>query len=512
MRTVLILLLFALPAAAAPRPNVLVVIADDWGLHAGAYGTPWVKTPAFDGVAKDGLLFRQAYTPVAKCAPSRACLLTGRYPWQLEAAANHQAFFPAKFPTWPEALGRQGWFVGHTGKGWGPGVANDAAGKPRQMTGKPFNAHKLTPPTTGIAADDYARNFAAFLDAAPAGSPWCFWCGFLEPHRGYEFGSGLAKGGKKLTDIDRVPSYLPDADVVRTDLLDYAYEVEYADGHLARILAELDRRGLRNDTLVIVTSDHGMPFPRVKGYAYPSANRVPLAVRWPAGVAAAGRVIDDCVDFTDVAPTLFDFAGVKEPGMAPMTGKSWRPIFESKKAGRVVPERNHVLVGKERTDVGRPNDVGYPIRGLVQDGFAYLRNYEPTRWPAGNPETGYLDTDGGPTKTHILDLGRKDRTDRFWQLNFGRRPDEELYDLAADPDCVANLAADPRHAGRKTLMAGLMAAELKAQADPRVLGTGAIFDTYPPTAGRGFYEKWQRGDKVEAGWVNPTDFEKERIK
>ncbi|HWH68220.1 MAG TPA: sulfatase-like hydrolase/transferase, partial [Candidatus Sulfotelmatobacter sp.] len=187
-----------------PPPNILFAIADDWGVHAGAYGTKWVKTPAFDRVAHDGILFRNAYTPNAKCAPSRACILTGRNSWQLKAAANHVCYFPPEFKGWGEALAEHGWFVGHTQKGWAPGVATNAAGHPRQMTGRPFNQRKAQPPTTGISNNDYAANFETFLDAAPTNAPWCFWYGAVEPHRDYEFGSGIIKGGKRLTDIDRV--------------------------------------------------------------------------------------------------------------------------------------------------------------------------------------------------------------------------------------------------------------------------------------------------------------------
>ena len=220
----------------------------------------------------------------------------------------------------------------------------------------------------------------------------------------------MTKGGKRPADIDRVPAYWPDNETVRRDMLDYAFEVEHVDRHLVRMLDELERRGLRDDTLVIVTSDHGVPFPRAKGQAYPASNRVPLAVRWPRGIRRPGRAIDDFVDFTDVAPTLLDVAGLDwaDGGMAPAAGRSWREIFESERAGRVVPGRDHVLVGKERHDVGRPHDVGYPIRGIVKDGFLYLRNFEPTRWPACNPETGYLNCDASPTKTFILEAHRQD--------------------------------------------------------------------------------------------------------
>src|SRR5512146_3383151 len=115
----------------AGRPNILFAIADDWGLHAGAYGTKWVKTPAFDRVAREGIVFTHAYTPNAKCAPSRASILTGRNSWQLKAAANHICYFPPEFKGWGEVLVEQGWFVGHTQKGWAPGVATNMAGQPR---------------------------------------------------------------------------------------------------------------------------------------------------------------------------------------------------------------------------------------------------------------------------------------------------------------------------------------------------------------------------------------------
>jgi N-sulfoglucosamine sulfohydrolase len=499
---------------AQQRPNILFAIADDWGLHAGAYGTEWVKTPAFDRIAREGLLFKNAYTPVAKCAPSRAIVLTGRHAWQNEEAGNHLAYFPAKLKSWPEALRDNGWHMGITGKGWGPGIANDASGQPRQITGRPFNQRKARPPATGMGNNDYAANFVDFLEAAPKDAPWCFWYGCTEPHRGYEFQSGVSKGGKKLADITKVPNYWPDEEIVRHDMLDYAFEVEHADNHLGRMLAELERRGLLDNTLIIVTSDHGMPFPRVKGYAYHDSNHVPLSIRWPGGVQRPGRVIDDFVDFTDIAATLLDYAGIaaKNSGMLPLTGKSWRPILASEASGRIVPERDHTLVGKERTDVGRPHNWGYPIRGIVTPTHLYLRNYEPTRWPAGNPETGYLDTDGSPTKTLILDLGRMNRADQFWQLNFGMRPADELYDLVADADCAINLAVDSSYAERVAQLRERMESELRAQGDPRMAGRGHVFDEYQPTNGDGFYEKFMRGEKPSAGWVTPTDFEKEPIK
>jgi N-sulfoglucosamine sulfohydrolase len=513
-RAFILLMLVSLSAmlntsASADPPNILFAIADDWGLHAGAYGTPWVKTPAFDRVASEGLLFRNCYTPMAKCAPSRAILLTGRNLWQLEEAGNHMAVFPPKFRSWPEVLTTHGWHMGITGKGWGPGIASDANGKARQLTGKPFQQRKAAPPTTDIGNNDYAANFVDFLNAAPKDKPWCFWYGSTEPHRAYEFQSGVNKGGKKLSDINAVPAYWPDDETVRHDMLDYAYEVEHTDRHLGRMLTELERRGLLENTLIIVTSDHGMPFPRVKGYAYHDSNHVPLAIRFPRGITTPGRIIDDFVSFIDMAPTVLDYAGISDSDsqMMPITGKTLRPILESSQSGQVMAERDHVLIGKERTDVGRPMNQGYPTRGIVTASHLYLHNYEPDRWPAGNPETGYLDTDGSPTKTLILQRGRRERSDLFWQLNFGMRPPEELYDLSIDRDCVNNLAMSAQLNSIKTELRDRMETELKAQQDPRMFGEGNLFDSYKPTNGDGFYEQFQRGEKPKAGWVEPTDFE-----
>jgi arylsulfatase A-like enzyme len=494
-------------ASAASPPRILFVIADDWGAHAGAYGTPWIRTPSFDRVAREGLLFRNAYTPMAKCAPSRAIVLTGRHLWQNGEAGNHLARFPADLKVWPEVLRAHGWTVGITGKGWGPGIASLPDGSPRELIGRSYGKRRTTPPTSAISANDYAANFADFLDAVPADTPWCFWCGFTEPHRGYEFGSGVAKGGKRLGDIDRIPGYWPDDETVRHDLLDYAFEVEHADAHLGRMLDALAQRGWLDSTLVVVTSDHGMPFPRAKGYAYPDANHVPLAVRWPAGIPRPGRVIEDFVDFTDLAPTFLDVAGIdpKASGMPPVAGSSWRPLFESDRGGQILPARDHVLLGKERTDVGRPGDQGYPIRGILTASHLYLHNHEPSRWPAGNPETGYPDSDGSPTKTLLLERGRRDRADPFWQWNFGLRPEEELYDLASDPDCLRNLAAAQPE--RASSLRQRLERELTDQGDPRMAGQGHLFDAFVPTTGAGFYERFRRGEVPPAGWITPSDVE-----
>jgi N-sulfoglucosamine sulfohydrolase len=498
-------------AAEAKRPNILLILADDWGFgDAGAYGSTWIKTPSFDRLASEGLRFDNAYTPNAKCAPSRASILTGRNPWQLNEAGNHGGFFPQEFKTYPEALGERGYFTGMTGKGWAPGTALDAKGNPRPLTGQVFEKRTAPAPTSQIDRNDYAANFTDFLDAAPEGKPWSFWMGIREPHRDYEYGSGVAKGGKQLTDIDRIPAYWPDTPAVRNDLLDYALEVEHLDRHIGRVIAELEKRGQLDNTLIIVTSDNGRPFPREKGNLYEAANHLPFAVMWKNGIKDPGRVVRDYISFIDIAPTILEAAGFHwdEAGMMPSPGKSLADIFNSGKTDAIQPGRDYLILGQERHDVGRPKDQGYPIRSIIMDGWLYSRNFAPDRWPAGNPETGYLNTDGGATKTEILNANRAKPGDPHWLLCFGKRPVEELFNIVEDPDCIRNLAAAPEHQERRSAMEARMIARLEYQEDPRMFGRGNVFDNYP-YAGRerGMYERFMNGEKTKTGWVNPTDYE-----
>ncbi len=493
------------------KPNILFAIADDasWK-HFGAYGCNWVKTPAFDRVAENGILFTRAYTPNAKCAPSRACILTGRNSWQLEEACNHSPLFPAKFKTYAEALGENDYWVGSVAKGWAPGDPGEINGIKRELTGPKFDEFKTTPPTNAMNKNDYARNFEAFLEARPEGKPFCFWYGSTEPHRVYEFESGIKKGGKNVNEIDEVPSFWPDVDTIRKDLLDYAFEIEYFDSHLQKMMQKLEEIGELENTIIVVTADNGMPFPRIKGQVYEYSNHLPLAIMWPEGIKNPGRVVDDFVNFIDFAPTYFEVAGIEpeKAGMQPITGKSLTDIFYSEKEGLVNPERNFVLVGKERHDVGRPNDEGYPVRGIIADQYLYLHNFKPERWPSGNPETGYLNCDGSPTKTYLLDTRRKKGIMEYWQLNFGKRVEEELYNIKADPFCMTNLTNDKSLNELKENLQNRLEQKLKEQDDPRITGNGDIFDNYPyQGAVQNYYNRFMAGEKVPAGWVNKSDYD-----
>jgi N-sulfoglucosamine sulfohydrolase len=257
-----------------------------------------------------------------------------------------------------------------------------------------------------------------------------------------------------------------------------------------------------------------MPFPRCKAMEYEYSNHMPLAIMWPNGIKTPERTVDDMVSFIDFAPTFLDVAGIslETSGMAPSPGISLFDIFRSGKSGQVNPERDFVLIGKERHDYSRPNNAGYPIRGIVGKDHLYLYNYELDRWPAGNPELGYLDCDGSPTKTVVLNQRREGKSSKHWNVSFGKRTvHEELFNIADDPECMQNLAGSEKAAVLKHEMKERMETMLNEQGDPRMAGNGAVFDTYRFSEERGwnFYERFMAGEFTpeDTNWIEPSDYE-----
>ncbi len=469
------------------RPNILLAISDDhsWP-HASAYGCKGVNTPAFDRIAKSGVLFSNAYAGSPGCSPSRAALLTGRNCWQIEHAGTHASEFPAKYACYPDLLEAAGYFVGFTGKGWGPGDWK-VSGRTRNPAGHSFSMQKNESPP-GISNIDYAANFKDFLTRRPAETPFCFWYGANEPHRVYSKGIGLAQG-KQLADAE-VPPFLPDTPEVRSDILDYYVEIEWFDMHLGRMLDALQEAGELDNTLIVVTGDNGMPFPRAKANVYEYGVHVPLAISWPAA-APPGRTVDDLVGFIDLAPTFLDAAGVAPPtGDYPVAGRSIMNILTSKKKGKVDLSRTAVFSSRERHSSSRYDNLGYPQRCMRTLEYLYIHNFTPERWPAGDPRKynapgklgpmhgGYHDIDGCPTMDYLIEHRDDATVGRFFHLAVDKRPAEELYNVVKDPGCLNNLADDPAFAKVRKNLAAACQHYLRGTGDPRILGTGDIFETY----------------------------------
>jgi uncharacterized sulfatase len=473
------------------RPNILIAISDDQSYpHASAYGCRFIETPAFDRVARQGVLFTHAFAASPGCSPSRAALLTGRYPWQLEHAGTHASSFSAKYVAFPDLLEDAGYFVGFTGKGWGPGNYRDG-GRSRNPAGPVFERHEDQDRPQGISDNDYAANFEDFLKRRPGEQPFCFWYGAHEPHRFFEKGVGEKNGGK-LADVE-VPTYLPDTPEVRSDLLDYGYEIEWFDKHLGRMLDTLEQAGALDNTIIIVTSDNGMAFPRAKANAYEYGIHMPLAIRWGRHVRG-GRVVDDLVSLIDLAPTLLEAAGVEHPsartGQYPMSGRSLSSILRGDKAGIIEPRRTAVFSARERHSSSRYANLAYPQRCMRTRQFLYIRNFRPDRWPAGAPQKyendgalgpmhgGYHDIDACPTLDFFIARRDDPTIGRYFHLSVDKRPAEELYDIVNDPGCLNNLADAPDFAAIKKKLIAMFEDYLWKTADPRIVDGGDIFETY----------------------------------
>jgi arylsulfatase A-like enzyme len=444
--------------SAASQPNILLIIADDWSWpHAGAYGDKMVKTPAVDRLARNGVLFTHAFCASPSCTPSRGAILTGQAIHRLEAGGNLWGILSKTYATYPDLLEQAGYWVGFTRKGWGPGSLQ-GSGRTRNPAGPSF------------------KNFAEFLKRAPDGKPFCFWFGSQDPHRPYDKDSGL-KAGMKLDEVV-VPPFLPDAPEVRSDILDYYFEVQRFDRELGELVQLLETNGLMENTIVVITSDNGMPFPRAKTNLYDSGTRMPLLIHWPAKVKG-GRIIHDLVSLADLAPTFLEAAGLR---LAPdMTGKSLLGFL----TGQEKPgSRDRVFLERERHANVRKGDLSYPVRAIRTRQFLYVRNLRPDRWPGGDPEMyqavgPFGDCDNSPTKSLILDRRDDPQLAPFFRRAFAKRPADELYDLASDPWQINNVASQATYAQIKEQLWADLERWRQATADPRLTNDDDRWDRYP---------------------------------
>lgn len=445
------------PQTGTRPPNVLFIIADDWSYpHASAYGDRTVATPAFDRIAQGGALFTHAFTASPSCTPSRAAILTGQAVHRLAEGGNLHGHLPERFEVYPDLLERAGYHAGFTGKGWGPGRFEEG-GRSRNPAGPRFDT------------------FEGFLAKRRPGQPFVFWYGSTDPHRPYEAGSGAAAGLRAGTVA--VPRFFPDTPEVRHDLLDYYFEVQRFDGQVARLLDALERTGEADNTLVVITSDNGMPFPRAKANLYDAGTRMPLAIRWP-GRVKPGTTVDAFVSLQDLAPTLLEAARVAVP--AAMTGRSLLPLL----AGGSAEGRDRVFFERERHANVRRGDLSYPARGVRTADHLYIRNYRPDRWPAGDPEVyvavgPFGDIDDGPTKQLLMKSRNDPAVSRLFDLAMAKRPAEELFDLRKDPAQLVNVAADPAYAPVRERLKKALDTWQRTTGDPRATDDDDRWDKYP---------------------------------
>ncbi|MGN6547405.1 MAG: sulfatase family protein [Aureliella sp.] len=505
------------------RPNILFAFADDWGRCASAYakldgpGTinDVVQTPNFDRIASEGVLFRHAFVSAPSCTPCRSALLSGQHFWRTgRASILVGAYWDGSQPAFPLMLRDSGYHIGETYKVWSPGQPNDApfgAGKyAYEKAGGRFNLFsqnvtKMVEAGSSIEDakqklyDEVQKNFDAFLKDRQPGQPFCYWFGPTNVHRKWQKGSG-----KKLWNIDpdalkgKMPPFLPDVPEVREDLADYFGEVAAYDAALGLLVKRLEEIGELDNTLIVVSGDHGAPgFPHGKCNLYDFGTSVSLAMRW--GGAKGGRVVDDLVSLTDLAPTFLELSGTKVPER--MTGRSLVEILKSDKSGKVDPQRTAVFTGRERhVENARADYMPYPQRAIRTDDFLYIINFRPDRWPLGDPyrldgdnpptleevteetRTTLPDEDAGPSKAWLVSVRNDPEWKEFFNSVYGKRPREELYDLSKDPYEMKNVASDPAYAKTREALEKRLLDELTRTGDPRVVDDGRFYET-PPMSG-----------------------------
>ena len=521
---------FACPVKQAcgdsPRPNILFAFADDWGRHASAYakcdgpGTvnDLIKTPNFDRIATEGVLFRHAFVSAPSCTPCRSAVLSGQHFWRTgRAAILNGAIWDFSSPAFPLMLRDAGYHIGKSYKVWSPGVPTDAPHGQSQHSyergGRRFNQFsqnvtRMTDAGQSIdqakqqVSDEVSTNFNDFLADRKENQPFCFWFGPTNVHRMWVKGSG-----KKLWGLDpdelkgKMPKFLPDVHEVREDLADYFGEAMAFDTALGLLIDKLEDIGELDNTIIVVSGDHGAPgFPHGKCNLYDFGSSVPLAIRWGSTAAdTKGRVVDDLISLTDLAPTFLEAAGV--PVHESMTGRSLVPILNSNQSGQVTPDRDAIFIGRERHVANaRDGFLPYPQRAIRTADFLYIVNFRPDRWPLGEPyrldsdnppthdeiatrtRSTLPDEDAGPTKAWLVGQRENPTWKSFFERAYGKRPREELYDLKADPDQIHNVANEETYRAARQALANRLMDELTRTGDPRVVNGGDFFEK-PPLAG-----------------------------
>ncbi|WP_186754027.1 sulfatase family protein [Echinicola salinicaeni] len=491
-------------------PNILFVISDDQSFsHTSFAGSSFVSTPAFDRVAREGVYFANCIAGSPGCAPSRSSIVTGRYPWQNEQSGQHASAWLKKYVPFIDVLDENGYVTGRTGKGVAPfryaknpqdslWRKTDAGGLAHSEIHYTEDKSGMEGYAKGVSGLDYFENFKYFIEHKRGDRPFFFWFGAKEPHRAYEKGS-WKRMGKKLEDVE-VPAFLPDNDEIRGDLLDYAVEIEWFDSHLGKMLNYLEDIGELENTIVIVTSDNGKPFPRAKANTYEYGIHVPMAVRYPKAFQG-GRVIDAPLSFVDLAPTILEIAGASPEGMMPITGESFLKLLI---ADKNQDSRSYAFSGRERHSSSRYKNWGYPQRAVRSKDYLYIWNMRPERWPAGAPQkydtndnarllpmngiddngiyipqSAYTDIDDCPTKTYLLEHSGDTDIKPYLDLAVAKRPAFELYDIRKDPDCLNNLAGKAEFMEVERNLNKVLEEELKKTKDPRVVGPNKeVFDSY----------------------------------
>jgi arylsulfatase A-like enzyme len=392
---------------AVKRPNFIIVVADDMAWDdCGAYGHPRIRTPNLDRLAREGMRFDRAFLTTSSCSPSRASILTGRYPHATGAPELHMPLPPDR-RLLTEALRDAGYYTAAAGK-W-------HLGNPAKVK---FNLVREGGPPSG------ADFWLPTLRERPKDQPFFLWLASLDPHRPYR--QAPVPRPHATTDVV-VPPFLPDTDVVRQDLADYYDEISRFDANVGLVLEELEAQRAARDTFVLVLSDNGRPFPRCKTTLYDDGIRTPFIVRFP-GRVKPNTVTRSVVSSIDIAPTVLELAGAKAS-----------PTFQGQSFARVLT--NPKAKAREYAFAEHNwHDYRAFERGVRSERYTYIRNWLP-ELPGTPPADAVSSTTFQQMRT-LRDQGKLNDAQRSCFI--APRAAEELYDVQHDPHSLHNLASDPK--------------------------------------------------------------------
>ena len=425
-----LLLLCGVPSESlAEQPNVIVFIADDvsWNDY-GCYGNGFARTPNIDRLAEDGIRFDQAFLTASSCSPSRASIITGRYPHNNGKAAELHLPIAANLPWFPELLREAGYYTALSGKNHMTvdsqlGIDTDTS---RKKAFDLIDGGRVSGNSGGHA------NWRKIANERPKDKPFFFWFAAYDAHRQWDADrqwDTAAYGPEHSPEQVVVPSFLVDDTETRRDLASYYNEVTRFDHFIGEVVEELKEQNVLDNTLILVLADNGRPFPRAKTRLHDSGMKTALVAHWPAGIQQAGAT-RSLVSVIDIAPTVLSAAGLKTPPSC--QGVPMQPIF----ASQTAEVRKYAF--------SEHNWHDYEAHGRsVRDGqFLYIKNnrpYEMWQGPADSVRSPSHNSLREGNTAANLNLAQQD-------VFLKPRPAEELYLVGDDSDQLTNLASDVRYA------------------------------------------------------------------
>lgn len=414
MRILPIILLFTfgyLTGQSLPdQPNIVLIIADDIGWNdVGCYGNDVVKTPNMDRIASEGLIFTNAYLTTSSCSPSRTSIISGRYPHNTGSAELHTPL-PEEVGIFPDKLQEAGYFTGQAGK-WHMGKA------PRRG----FDVIHDGPEDFGPGGE---KMWVPVLKNRPKDKPFFLWLAATDAHRGW--GANEFKGQNDPEKIE-VPPFLVDTMSTRKDLAQYYDEITRFDHYIDEVERELERQGVAENTILIIISDNGRPFPRCKTRLYDSGVKTPMIIKWPDGIDVPGRTSGSLVSVIDIGSTILDLA--EASSLESMQGKSFRQLLNQPE----TPFRNYIFAEHNW------HDHEALERMVRTKDYMYILNLRPNL-----SNQGPADSNNSPSFADLIQKRKEGRlTPAQADIFETPRAREELFDCQRDPKQLFNIASDP---------------------------------------------------------------------